>query len=317
MMDTRFTIVVCMFVTEILLTVLGETMWAEWWSYQGISGPDYWGVSNPEYALCRIGMYQSPINIEPKSLIYDPNLKILQLEPCRVDGKLYNTGQDITYEISDMDFRHLNFTGGPLSYHYRANKLKIHFGLKDHHGSEHTVDGKSFAAEVQLLGYNSDLYKNFTEAKYAPHGIAGIAMLAAIGQTPNDRFDRIIQASKRLRVKGSSIDIYDFDLMSIIPTTEFFITYEGSITYPGCYETVTWLVVNKPLYITKEQLAVLRDLTHVDEPARDVLMGNNFRLPKSVNRRLVRTNITPKSEDEACNIKKLISYRMNERFIQV
>lgn len=74
------------------------------------------------------------------------------LYALQVDGKLYNTGQDITYEISD--FRHLNFTGGPLSYQYRANKLKIHFGLMDHHGSEHTVDGKSFAAEV------CGLYKN-------------------------------------------------------------------------------------------------------------------------------------------------------------
>ena len=26
--------------------------WLEWWTYDGISGPSFWGLINPEWALC-------------------------------------------------------------------------------------------------------------------------------------------------------------------------------------------------------------------------------------------------------------------------
>ena len=33
-----------------------------------------------------------------------------------------------------------------------------------------------------------------------------------------------------------------------------FMTYEGSMTQPGCQETVTWVVMNRPAYITRSQV---------------------------------------------------------------
>lgn len=39
-----------------------------------------------------------------------------------------------------------------------------------------------------------------------------------------------------------------------MPKTKNFITYEGSLTYPGCYETVTWVIMNNPIYITIEDV---------------------------------------------------------------
>jgi len=43
---------------------------------------------------------------------------------------------------------HLNVTGGPLQYNYHLHQMKLHFGHDDHSGSEHTVNGLSFPAEV-------------------------------------------------------------------------------------------------------------------------------------------------------------------------
>ena len=39
------------------------------------SGPEFWGILNPDWFLCNKGHRQSPIDIKPGLLLYDPNLK--------------------------------------------------------------------------------------------------------------------------------------------------------------------------------------------------------------------------------------------------
>lgn len=46
-------------------------------------GPDYWGVINPEWSLCSKGKRQSPIDIQPDQLLFDPTL-----EPLHISGNL-------------------------------------------------------------------------------------------------------------------------------------------------------------------------------------------------------------------------------------
>ncbi|XP_078324662.1 carbonic anhydrase-related protein 10-like [Crassostrea virginica] len=90
-----------------------------------------------------------------------------------------------------------------------------------------------------------------------------------------------------------------------------YLTYEGSLTQPGCQETVTWVILNKPLYISTYQLEKLRELTR-GNGIGDPLMENNFRPVQPDNRRLVRTNI-PVTEEPDCNIKKTTSYTVNNK----
>ena len=40
----------------------------------------------------------------------------------------------------------------------------------------------------------------------------------------------------------------------MLPDTRNFMTYEGSLTEPGCQETVTWMIMNKPIYATPQQV---------------------------------------------------------------
>jgi len=73
-------------------------------------------------------------------------------------------------------------------------------------------------------------------------------------------------------------------------------TYEGSTTMPACHETVTWVVLNKPIYITKQQLFHLRKLMRIEEGNDDkeyqkAPLGSNFRPPQPLHHRVVRTNI--------------------------
>lgn len=47
-------------------------------------------------------------------------------------------------------FGFLVLTGGPLSGTYRLRQIHFHWGSNDEAGSEHTVDGMKYAAEVRL-----------------------------------------------------------------------------------------------------------------------------------------------------------------------
>jgi hypothetical protein len=44
-------------------------------------------------------------------------------------------------------------------------------------------------------------------------------------------------------------------LKMLLPLTDYYITYEGSATTPACQETSTWILFNRPLYITEQQVS--------------------------------------------------------------
>lgn len=44
------------------------------------------------------------------------------------------------------------------------------------------------------------------------------------------------------------------NIADLYPDTTRYITYEGSITVPPCYETSTWILINKPVYVTRMQV---------------------------------------------------------------
>uniref|UniRef100_A0A6G1SQB8 Carbonic anhydrase-related protein 10 n=1 Tax=Aceria tosichella TaxID=561515 RepID=A0A6G1SQB8_9ACAR len=55
-----------------------EGSWSHWWSYDGISGPDYWNI-NKHWRLCASGRKQSPVNIRTERLVYDHLLGPIRL----------------------------------------------------------------------------------------------------------------------------------------------------------------------------------------------------------------------------------------------
>ncbi len=50
-----------------------------------ISGPSFWGLINPDWSLCNGGMSQSPINIKPQNVLFDPRLKDLLIGDAKVE----------------------------------------------------------------------------------------------------------------------------------------------------------------------------------------------------------------------------------------
>lgn len=68
---------------------------------------------------------------------------------------------------------------------------------------------------------------------------------------------------------GPADDAYlltGLNIEEIYPETSSFITYDGSMTIPPCFETATWILMNKPVYLTRMQVSVsqLKQLVGVD-----------------------------------------------------
>ena len=124
--------------------------WEEWWTYDGISGPSFWGLINPDWNLCFRGKRQSPVNIDPKQILYDANLPELKINDVKVTGILENSGHGVVLRIDPQFRNQVNISGGPVLYSYPIHLISIHFGQReDGSGSEHTIDGQKFVGEVK------------------------------------------------------------------------------------------------------------------------------------------------------------------------
>jgi len=62
-----------------------------------------------------------------------------------------NTGHSVMFYLENGTKNHINITGGPLSYKYQIYEIHIHYGQQDEMGSEHSINGYSFPAEVFIF----------------------------------------------------------------------------------------------------------------------------------------------------------------------
>lgn len=55
-------------------------------------------------------------------------------------------------------------------------------------------------------------------------------------------------------MEGQEVRLQGVRLDKVLPVTSDYVTYDGSLTQPGCQETVTWLLLNKPIYVTQRHV---------------------------------------------------------------
>ncbi len=77
----------------------------------------------------------------------------------QVSGTINNTGRGITFQVQRG--KDIILSEGPLSYKYALHSINLHFGPTADEtydgdvpkvvGSEHTVDGRAYPAEVRSL----------------------------------------------------------------------------------------------------------------------------------------------------------------------
>ena len=96
-----------------------------------------------------------------------------------------------------------------LNFSYQFEKMLIHWGsglsgttVGGSGGSEHSIGGRFFPGEVQLLGFNSELHSNLSEALGSPSGAVGVALMIREDERGGNRaLKRIVQLVKKVCVE--------------------------------------------------------------------------------------------------------------------
>ena len=83
----------------------------------------------------------------------------------------------------DVNGKGSELCGGPLHDDtYVLEQFHCHWGCSDSKGSEHTVDGESFAGELHLVHWNHTKYRTFAEAAGQPDGLAVLGVFLKVSK---------------------------------------------------------------------------------------------------------------------------------------
>jgi len=196
------------------------------WSYSGAEGPDHWGDLEPDYATCKTGTRQSPINIEDAKPADLPAIHFdYQVSPL----KIINNGHTIqvNYEPGST------MTVGGKQY----TLVQFHF----HHPSEEEIGGKQFDLVAHLVH------------KDAEGHLAVVAILFQSGQT-NPFLDLLWKNVPKEVGKEVTNKKINLNVSDLLPPDHSYYTFAGSLTTPPCTEGVTWYVLRNPVELSAEEI---------------------------------------------------------------
>uniref|UniRef100_A0A671MHV3 Carbonic anhydrase 7-like n=1 Tax=Sinocyclocheilus anshuiensis TaxID=1608454 RepID=A0A671MHV3_9TELE len=233
-------------------------------------GPSEW---YKDYPIAE-GNRQSPIDIVPAEAVFDARLSPISLSYNNCTSvSISNNGHSVVVEFIDSDERSV-IRGGPLENMYRLKQFHFHWGCKGCSGSEHTNrdSPSALCIYLHLVHWNAIKYKSFGEAAAAPDGLAVLGIFLEVSLSGNQ----------------SVADFKGFNPKCLLPNSLEYWTYPGSLTTPPLYESVTWIVLKEPIYVSDKQMGKFRMLMFNGEEEEDrKRMENNYRPPQPLTGRTV------------------------------
>ncbi|XP_077297756.1 carbonic anhydrase 1 [Arctopsyche grandis] len=257
------------------------------WGYTSENGPSTWIDKFPAAR----GERQSPVDITTSAINSGARLPELTWKYSHDHTRsLVNPGYCWKVEENGRDSE---IRGGPLGNDtYRLVQFHAHWGCTDCTGSEHTVNGKSFSAELHLVHWNCTKYKTLQEAFGHPDGLAVFGVFLKVGKA-HPELEKIARVLPFIMHKGDKITMNDSpNPNKLLPENRAYWTYPGSLTTPPCNESVTWILFKEPIEISAEQLAKFRGLrtygSDEDRPCDGADQESNYRPPLPLGNRDLR-----------------------------
>ncbi|XP_068096802.1 carbonic anhydrase 6 [Hyperolius riggenbachi] len=248
-----------------------------------------------KYPLCG-AKHQSPIDIQKKKVKHSSELKELNLDgyegPLHGQFKVSNNGHSVQLELPPT----LKISSG-LPHVYTAVQMHLHWGGLDLEtsGSEHTIDGLRYMAELHIVHYNSELYSTFDEAKDQPDGLAVLAFLYEDGPFENTYYSELIHKLATIRYAGQTTEVKSINPLAMLPDNlENYYRYQGSLTTPPCTENVLWTVFDSKVILSQNQIKLLEG-TLLDW--HNKTLRNDYRHAQPLNDRVVLSSFVVKKGD--------------------
>ncbi|KAM5248730.1 carbonic anhydrase 6 [Ctenodactylus gundi] len=275
-------------VTLVSLLVLGVQGQHEWTYSDGVLDEDHWAQ---EYPACG-GHRQSPIDLQRKTVQFNPSLKPLKLWGYAEEqaGEFPVTNNGHTVQISLPPTMRMT---APDGTEYIALQMHYHWGggSSEVSGSEHTVDGIRRVIEIHVVHYNAE-YESYDVAKEAPDGLAVLAAFVEIDDyAENTYYTNFINHLANIKFAGQSTTLTDLHVLDMLPEDlSRYYTYPGSLTTPPCTENVEWFVLADSVKLSRAQVWKVENslLTH-----KNKTLHNGYRKTQPLHQRVVEANFRP------------------------
>jgi carbonic anhydrase len=202
------------------------------WSYTGPGRPAHWGDLEPDFAVCKDGMRQSPIDIR--------NTRRADLQPIHFEYKpvpltIIDNGHSIQINVKSGG----GFTIGREQY----SLVQFHF----HRPSEEEIDGKQF-----------DFVAHLVHRDAAGH-LAVVAVLFRSGRE-NSFIQTLWNDLPSKKGTESAPKSATINVADLLPGDQAYYTFTGSLTTPPCTEGVKWYVLKSAVELSARQIAVFAKL---------------------------------------------------------
>ena len=202
------------------------------WGYEGKVRAAHWGDLKPEYATCKLGKNQSPIDIKNAA-------------PADLDAIKFNYKSSPLKMIDNGHTIQANYAAGSsITVNGKQfNLLQVHF----HQPSEEKLDGQAFPMNAHLVHKSED-------GKLA---VVGVFLKEGKENALLKTMWKNIPKSKGKEVAAKSANI---NLENLLPKNRSYYSYTGSLTTPPCSEEVTWMVMKTPVEMSKKQITAFGKL---------------------------------------------------------
>jgi len=213
----------------------GHTDSSASWSYTGATGPEHWGDLDPQYAACKEGREQSPIDIEATQKAALPKLGFAYHSgPVRIINNAH-TAVRVNYPRGNGNFL--------IVGDKRYELTQFHF----HRPSEEQVHGKAAEMVLHLMHTASD------------GKVAAVAVLLQKGAA-NPTIARLWQHMPPEPGEEQLLTGVEINPAGLLPQGSAYYTYMGSLTAPPCTEGVQWFVLKDSAAISTEQIGAFAKL---------------------------------------------------------
>jgi len=170
--------------------------------------------------------------------------------------------------------------------------LEFKFGTDDAKGSEHTLDGKQYPMEIQLVFWDQSTHANADDAgKHAnTDSVCVLSYFVETDTTDNSALTSIMSKVTTTLVPTASTDGFAFaedgvelklkDLMGDMDSVKDYYYYAGSQTSSDCTQNVKWIIATDMLKISTTQLdhfQLVNDASTDSGPVTTTFVAPNFR----------------------------------------